>query len=118
MPNVPSGLQPHRTTVWVARAALEFGRGRAALFFSLRGAEFERKMCMRCSTIGTNIGAVVTELSAPLSAISALRRRDVFARDTNWRRSTSGGDDRGRQGGVASGRRPWRTLRASSVRFC
>ena len=72
----------------------------------LRGAEFERKMCARCSTIGTDIGAVVNELSAPLSAISALRRRNVLAVDTNWRRSTSRGEDGGRQGGVASGRRP------------
>ena len=52
----------------------------------LRGAEFERKMCPRCSTIGTDIGAVVTELAASLSAISAIRRRNVFAVDTNWRR--------------------------------
>ena len=80
-------------------------RGRLALLFELRGAEFERKMCARCSTIAASIGAVVTELAAPLSAISALRRRDVFAVDTNWRRSTSGGDDGGRQRGVASGRR-------------
>ena len=48
----------------------------------LRGAQLERKMCVRCSTIGTSIGAVVPELAAPLSAISALRRRDVFAVDT------------------------------------
>ena len=34
-------------------------RGRLALVFELRGAEFERKMCARCSTIGANIGAVV-----------------------------------------------------------
>ena len=41
----------------------------------------EPKMCPRCSTIGTDICAVVPELAAPLSAISALRRRDVFAVD-------------------------------------
>ena len=41
-------------------------------------------MCARCSRIATDIGAVVNELAAPLSAISALRRRDVFAVDTNW----------------------------------
>ena len=56
-------------------------RGRPALVFELRGAEFERKMCAQCSTIGTDIGAVVTELAAPLSAVSALRRRNVFAVD-------------------------------------
>ena len=81
-------------------------RGRLALVFELRGAEFERKMCAQCSTIVTDIGAVVPELAAPLSAISALRRRNVFAVDTNWRRSTSRGDDGGTRGGVASGRRP------------
>ena len=43
-------------------------------------------MCSQCSTIGTYIGAVVPELAAPLSAISALRKRNVFARDTIWRR--------------------------------
>ena len=36
--------------------------------------------------IDTNIGAAVPELAAPLSAISALHRRNVFAVDTNWRR--------------------------------
>ena len=61
-------------------------RGRPALVFELRGAEFERKMCPQCSTIGTDIGAVVPELAAPLSAISALRSRNVFAVETNWRR--------------------------------
>ena len=75
-------------------------RGRLALVFELRGAQFERKRCVRCSTIGTVIGAAVTELAAPLSAISALRRRNVFAVDTNWRRSTSRGDDGGREGGA------------------
>ena len=70
----------------MARAALGFGWGRLAPFFELRGAEFERKMCVRCSVIGTDIGAVVPELAAPLSAVSALRRRNVFAVDTNWRR--------------------------------
>ena len=55
-------------------------------------------MCAQCSRIGTDIGAVVTELAAPLSAISALRRRDVFARDTNRRRSTSGGTTGGEGG--------------------
>ena len=99
-------VQPHRATPWVARAALGFGSGRLAPFFELRGAEFERRMCARGSTIGTDIGAAVPELAAPLSAISALRRRNVLARDTNWRRSTPGGDVGGRQGGVASGRRP------------
>ena len=88
------------------RAALGFGRGRPAPFFELRGAELERKMCATRSTIGTDIDAAVPELAAPLSAISALRRRNVFAVDTNWRRSTSRGEDGGRQGGVASGRRP------------
>ena len=106
MANVLFDIQQHRTTPWVARAALGFGRGRPALFFELRGAEFERKVCATCSTIGANIGAVVPEPLAPLSAISALRRRNVLARDTNWRRSTSRGDGGGRQGGVASGRRP------------
>ena len=91
-------------------------RGRLALVFELRGAQFERKRCVRCSRIGTDIGAVVHELAAPLSAVSALRRRNVFAVDTNWRRSTSRGDDGGREGGVTSGRRPWRTPRARSVR--
>ena len=38
-------------------------------------------MCVRCSTIDTNTSAVVSELAATLSAISALRRRDAFARD-------------------------------------
>ena len=52
----------------------------------LRGAEFKRKMCAQCSRIGTDIGAVVPELAASLSAVSALRRRDVFALDTKWRR--------------------------------
>ena len=83
---MPCDLLPHRATPRVARVALRFGRGRAALFFELRGAEFERKMCPRCSTIGTDIGAAVPELAAPLSAISALRRRNVFAVDTIWRR--------------------------------
>ena len=86
MANVSFDVQPHRTTPWVARAALGFGRGRPALFFELRGAEFERKMCVRCSTIGTDIGAAVPELASPLSAISALRRRNVFDVDTIWRR--------------------------------
>ena len=63
-------------------------------------------MCAQCSTIGTDIGAVVNELAAPLSAISALRRRNVFAVDTNWRRSTSRGDEGGREGGVTGRRRP------------
>ena len=62
-------------------------------------------MCAQCSTVGTDIGTVVTELAAPLSAISSLRRRDVFAVDTNWRRSTSEGDNKRREGGIASGRR-------------
>ena len=73
---------------------------------AVRGGQRERKMCVRCSTIGTDIGAVVPELAAPLSAISALRRRNVFAVDTNWRRSTSRGEDGGREGGVTSCRRP------------
>ena len=34
-------------------------------------------MCARCSEIGTDIGAVVPELAASLSAVSALRRRDA-----------------------------------------
>ena len=68
------------------RAALGFGRWRPAPFFELRGAELERKMCERCSMIGASIAAVMAELAATLSAISALRRRDVFAVDTNWRR--------------------------------
>ena len=106
MSNMPFDILWHRTTPWVARAEVRFGRGRPAAFFSLCGAHFERKVCATCSTIGTDIGAAVPELAAPLSAISALRRRDVFARDTNWRRSTSRGDGGGRQGGVASGRRP------------
>ena len=67
-------------------AALGLVRRRAALVFGPRAAHCERKMCAQCSTIGTDIGAVVPELAAPLSAISALRRRDVFAVDTNWRR--------------------------------
>ena len=106
MTNRSFDLLPHRATPWVARAALGFGSGRLAPFFELRGAHFERKVCSQCSTIGANIGAAVPELAAPLSAISALRRRNVFDVDTNWRRSTSRGDDGGRQGGVASGRRP------------
>ena len=73
---------------------------------AVRAGQRERKMCVRCSTIGTDIGAVVPELAAPLSAISALRRRNVFAVDTNWRRSTSRGEDGGREGGVTSCRRP------------
>ena len=84
MANVSFDVQPHRTTSWVARAALRFGRGRAALFLELRGAQFERKMCVRCSTISTSIGAVVTEVAAPLSAISALRRRNVSHSRMNW----------------------------------
>ena len=86
MANVSFDLLPHRTTPWVARAALGFGWGRLAPFFEPRGAHFERKVCSQCSTIGIDVGAVVTELAAPLSAISALRRRDVFDVDTNWRR--------------------------------
>ena len=52
----------------------------------LRGAEFERKMRAQCSRIGTDIGAVVLELAASLSAVRALRRRNVFAVETNWQR--------------------------------
>ena len=106
MTNVPFDLPPHRTTPRVARAALRFGWGRLAPFFELCGAHFECKVCSQCSTIGANIGAAVTELAAPLTAISALRRRNVSAVDTHWRRSTSRGDTGGRQGGIASGRRP------------
>ena len=100
--------------------ALEVGEGGVAESSdaedAVREGQRARKICARCSRIGTDIGAVVTELAAPLSAISALRRRNVFTVDTNWRRSTSRGDDEGREGGAASGRRPWRTPRARSVR--
>ena len=52
-------------------------RGRLALVFELRGAQFERKRCAQWAKIGTDVGAVVPELEATLSAISALRRRNV-----------------------------------------
>ena len=56
--------------------------------------------------IGIDIGAVVLELAATLSAISALRRRNVSLSVMNWRRSTPRRDDGGRRWSVASGRRP------------
>ena len=62
MTNMPFDLLPHRATPWVARAALRFVWGRPAVFFELRGAHFERKVCATCSTIGANIDAVVPEL--------------------------------------------------------
>ena len=76
-----------RARVFVER---EVGKGGVAESSDAEDAvcagQRERKMCERCSTIDARIGAVVTDLAAPLSAISALRRRNVFAVDTIWRR--------------------------------
>ena len=76
-----------RARVFVER---EVGKGGVAESSDAEDAvcagQRERKMCALCSRIGTDIGAAVTELAAPLSAVSAIRRRDVFAVDANWRR--------------------------------
>ena len=89
----------------MARTALGFVRGRLALVFELRGAQLERKMCVRRSTVNRDIGAVVPELAAPLlSAISALRRH-ASELDMNWRSSRPRDTQGGANGASLTGRR-------------